>query len=300
MTLVATGGPELGGIVGLLGGTVKSCYNTGEISTICGWAYSAGIVGDFGTGSSIEDCYNTGTIKGEINYVGESCWLGVGGIGACAGGLTIKNCYNLGDVIVEKTDDWSSIGGFASELGGSNVENCYNYGNVVVKSAVDVEKGFPVGGFSGSFGYDGTLKNCYNFGNVDVNSSFENVKIGGFLGEVKGSTDDIANIENCYTIGNIKTNADKTMIKGSFIGKVENEYDKNYIVNMDNCYYLKEIGQMVGEILDNLVVENSGNKTETEMKSEDFVQLLNTGNTETIWKQDVNNKNQGFPILYFQ
>lgn len=150
------------------------------------------------------------------------------------------------------------------------------------------------------FGGTGTIKNCYNLGNIDVNSSSNNIKIGGFIGELSAGNDEVLDIRNCYTIGNIKSNSDKVIIKGAFIGVVLNNSNYNYRANMNNCYYLKEIGQMVGETLENLVITNSGQKTETEMKSESFVQLLNQGNTETIWKQDFNNKNKGFPMLYFQ
>ena len=41
-------------------------------------------------------------------------------------------------------------------------------------------------------------------------------------------------------------------------------------------------------------------KTETEMKSEEFVTLLNEGQDGTPWKQDTNNINNGFPILSWQ
>lgn len=39
-------------------------------------------------------------------------------------------------------------------------------------------------------------------------------------------------------------------------------------------------------------------KTETEMKSDEFITVLNNGGT--AWKKDTNNINDGFPILSWQ
>ena len=37
--------------------------------------------------------------------------------------------------------------------------------------------------------------------------------------------------------------------------------------------------------------------TEEEMKSEDFVDLLNENAGENIWKKDIENVNDGYPIF---
>lgn len=301
------GGPELGGIVGWFSeGKIKNCYNTGDITTLCGWAYAAGIIGDSGEGTII-NCYNTGNIKGIINYIDDNCWLGIGGVGACSCDLYFQNCYNTGDVIAEKTDTWSDIGGFASELCDCVVENCYNYGNVIIKDVLNYGSSyssstFTVGAFSGNASStdisDEEIKNCYNFGNITLNSSCDEVILGGFIGEIYSGKEEIMGIKNCYTIGEINIQSDKNIVKGSFFGTVEG--NETGTANIENCYYLNEIGTILGEDSENITITNSGKKTEEEMKSQEFIQTLNTNNETEIWKMDSKNQNKGFPMLYFQ
>ena len=51
---------------------------------------------------------------------------------------------------------------------------------------------------------------------------------------------------------------------------------------------------------DKINITNSGSKTSEEMKSSAFVDLLNQGLETPVWIQDINNINNGYPILGFQ
>lgn len=134
------GGPEIGGIVGYFEtGEIRSCYNFGEISTFAGWVYAGGILGDTYGGGTIIDCYNSGTIKGTTNYIDSTCSLYIAGISGYTDELTIKNCYNLGDIIVDKMDNGNMIGGFACDVMDSNIENCYNYGDIIIKDIINFQ-----------------------------------------------------------------------------------------------------------------------------------------------------------------
>ena len=47
------------------------------------------------------------------------------------------------------------------------------------------------------------------------------------------------------------------------------------------------------------IIESSGEKTEDEMKESTFLDVLNAGNEETIWKID-SRKNNGYPYLAWE
>ncbi|MBR3438295.1 MAG: leucine-rich repeat domain-containing protein, partial [Clostridia bacterium] len=106
------GGSYAGGVVGYNnGGSVQSCYNTGDVS---GSDYVGGVVG-YNNGGTVQSCYNTGDVSGS-DYVG-------GVVGYNNGG-TVTNCYNTGDV---SGSDY--VGGVAGDSGSPDgikkVDNCY-------------------------------------------------------------------------------------------------------------------------------------------------------------------------------
>ena len=82
-------------------------------------------------------------------------------------------------------------------------------------------------------------------------------------------------------------------IIGSIIGVLSGT---NPIVK--NCYYLvgtaeKSLGGNIKGDFSNVL-----QKKEEEMKQDSFVELLNNG--ESNWKKDINNINNGYPILNWQ
>ena len=93
-------------------------------------------------------------------------------------------------------------------------------------------------------------------------------------------------IKNCYNIGEID---------GTVLGEIAGQA----LSPITNCYFL-------GTASDNAVGNNPENvsidvtaKTEAEMKTQGFVDLLNAGQTTEPWKRD-SNKNNGYPILNWQ
>ena len=63
-----------------------------------------------------------------------------------------------------------------------------------------------------------------------------------------------------------------------------------------NCYYRKD--SIINNTTNNNMDKQSNGieKTEDEMKSESFIQLLNKDNQNT-WKKDTENINNGYPIF---
>lgn len=137
-----------GGIVGDNDGTIKNCYNTGNVSTN---DYVAGGI----TGcnrSIISNCYNIGDIK--------SFAEGAGGIAGVNDTGTISDSYNTGNVY---GFDAGGIVGYGADANGehSNVSNCYNIGSVL---------GYHTGGIKGIDYYSGTVDNSYYLAGSGANA----------------------------------------------------------------------------------------------------------------------------------
>ena len=175
-----SGNSYVGGVVGVVGvvgdssGTVKNCYNTGDVT---GGSYVGGVVGQ--NSGSVENSYNTGNISGDIS-VGSS-----GGVVGWNSG-SVENCYNTGSV----TSSGSNVGGVVGYNVGP-VKNCYNIGEVS-------GSGIYVGGVVG-YNNSGIVTNCYNTGTVSSNSNISDV--GGVVGYNGGS------VTNCYNTGTVSSNS---------------------------------------------------------------------------------------------
>jgi hypothetical protein len=156
-TGAVTGGQFLGGIAGIIYGTISGCSNTGTVS---GTNLVGGIVAEINY-ATMNDCNNAGSVIGSA-YVG-------GGIGynRCS---TIINCYNIGAV----TGTVTNIGGFVGTLWDGTVANCYNIGDVN-------GKGF-FGGVVGESSNYSRVTNCYNAGAGSGGAQF-----GGVAGRNSGT-----------------------------------------------------------------------------------------------------------------
>ena len=246
-----SGDENVGGVCGYNYGTIKNCYNTGDVSGsnsvggVCGYNYYG----------RIRNCYNTGEVSGS-DYVGgvcgwnsydtiENCWnIGsvsgdenVGGVCGRNDDIgTIENCYNTGNVSGNVSGN-NNMGGVCGVNGGT-IENCYNTGYV---------SGGTAGGVCGA-SYGGTIENCYNTGAVSGESN-----VGGVCGYNNGT------ITNCYNTGTVigsgsnvggvcGYNNDSTITNcyntGTVIGSGSSNVGGVCGYNNDsgtitNCYYLK-------------------------------------------------------------
>ena len=153
---VATGKLSLGGeagaaLVGEAAGTgtkILRCWN--EVDITGNAAIHGGILGKY-SGSSllVDGCWNTGNVSA----------VGVNDIGGVVGkametsqGLTVRNCYNMGNV-----SGRNYVGGVVATLAGSGhkVSNCYNTGTV------RITEGSAVGGITGTNAANPSPANCY-------------------------------------------------------------------------------------------------------------------------------------------
>ena len=157
----------VGGVCGVNGGTITSCYNTESVS---GDNHVGGVCGFNTNGGTITGCYNTGTVSGNGENVGGVC-------GNNDNGGTITGCYNTGTV-----SGSNAVGGVCGRKFNGTITGCYNKGSV--------SGYYYVGGVCGV--NVGTITSCYNTESVSGDHY-----VGGVCG-INGEENATATITNCY------------------------------------------------------------------------------------------------------
>ncbi len=264
---------RVGGIVGNGASKVLNCYNKGRIEG----NYAVGGISGFGS-FNIEKCYNSG------NIIAVNAGGGIAGISGSNNGK-IFQCYNEkeGNVRV-KNENASNCAGILGSIYASDnfmVEKCYNLANITG----GVRTCGIVGSISGS---NAKIVNCYNIGSITGYSNTNAIAgIARRASVAKGST---AKIISCYNIGILSNGA----IKGI------SDIDKIY-----NSFYLSTCG----------ATDDSQNKskTDSELKGikdildqvfsindeENSVEIIEE-DQQNVWNKDIENINQGYPILNWQ
>ncbi len=146
---------------------IDNCKNYGEVSS--SGNYCGGIAGNF-TAMKIEKCSNYGTIF----FTSKSKGWGLGGITGYAQStqhdIYISDCHNEGKIWIDNTGDniASQAGGIIGNGGNAKIQNCYNIGDVTIEKAAKDDA--TVGGIAG-FAGESSISNCYNIGNLTANSN---------------------------------------------------------------------------------------------------------------------------------
>ena len=253
----------------------KNTANIGGGGVICGQNCQTG---------KIENCISSGKITFKISNS-----TAIGGITAYCSGK-IMNCRNETTInLIENVEGEEnassdiSVGGICSSTGSTGkVTNCYNIGAIMAtNNKIDA---IHIGGIIGS-GY-GKITNCYNIG--DIKGGSKNIlNIGGIAGNSRD------NIKSCYNIGNVEIVGGQDIRKGMIMGKNRSDISK-----ITNVYY-KETEDMTAIGNGNIGDNSTMVLTEDKMRNnEEFVTLLNQDGT--AWKMDINNINNGYPILSWQ
>ncbi len=263
----------IGGIVGEAENTkILNCYNAGNIINQNKDKYIGGIAGENGVKGIIQNSYNSG------NLTGESC---IGGICSQNSASQIIDCYNTGD-ISGKADIggiavFNNVSSISNEDFGSEIIRCSNSGNLTGETAIG-----GIAAINGSQGAESTAKTeiseCYNTGTITGNEL-----LGGIAAQNRYV------IKNSYNVGTINNTTEENI--GSVVG-YNGEDSKN---DLNNVYYKEgtykqDIGTNLSEGRVNIT-----KKTESEMKTSDFVSSLNAEGT--YFYLDTNNTNNGYPIL---
>ena len=242
---------------------------------------------------------NLGTIKNiciengnNLTNVSGGKYLQVGMlVGENHGG--ISNCYTTGSVtITSKMYSGCNVGGLVGANSGT-IKECYNGANVTVDYILDGAN--RIGGLVGVNEVSGSIENVYNGGNISVEAFEEQAgnssgtcQVGGIAGRVIGSIDSV------YSTGNInsKNNNENMQVKIDGIGV---KYYKQE-GDINNCYYLENT--ITASAINTEITENGVTKSSAQMKTQEFLDLLNQDNSG-MWKFS-SGKNQGYPILYWE
>lgn len=203
---------------------------------------------------------------------------------------TIKQCYVTGKINGITNKYSLNIGGITASNWGTILE-CVNKTNVysTMNTNSDVFPALRIGGIAGINENGGNINNVYNNGeihNVKSENSTNNYEfIGGVVGNNSGT------LINSYNRGVVENSNINYYIRiGSLTGASK--------TTLDTCYYLKDT--VINLPDDNTVIMSLGTQVdEQEIKDNNFITKLNENNSN-IWKSDINNINDNYPILYWQ
>lgn len=275
-----SGASKTGGIVGIgMGNSWLENCTTSDTCTISGGDYTGGIAGYINNNSAIIGCENEAIISGN-DFVG-------GNVGIIFYGSTIENTTNRSNCIAGE----KYVGGIAG-YSQAQIEKCTNSASLETGYIKGTEC---VGGIVGVNYVMGNIENSFNSTKITVSKD----NAGGIVGINN------ANISNCYNKGIIDAsscegakiggicgqNASDSYINSSYnIGKVDFKTSADGVVGADfgtvaNCYYLDS----------SITVKNDKFlKNGIDLKST----ILN--DLSEFYKEDTENKNQGYPILNWQ
>ena len=273
-----------GGLVGQnrANAVIENCGVSGDIK-INGMGATAGITAH--NMGRIQYCYNLANIiieSKEKDLLGSSS---VGGVTGSSDGI-ITRCFNKGNLklMLEGNLNQTTIilaGGISSKSG-NIIQECYNMGNIDVEFNGKEEQSVEVqiGGITGASGGSSKVLNCYNTKEIKATSNKGRLYVAGIAGKVFSGFEGT----NCYNVGSIQGSCEENLYIGGIVATSG--------IKVNNCYYLNQNN------FTNTGEESGKIKTEDEMKQESFIELLNQN--EVIWKNDVSNINNGYPILNWQ
>lgn len=281
------------------GATIKNLSVDGRVELS---KDGAALVGGLSGNSTISNCHNYAAVIGVETDTSIGGLLGVT-MGSSV--TTVSKCSNNGEVT-----NITSAGGLVGFVISStlNMDNCYNTGTITSTNTasgeaasftaglvskdssrggtINIVRSYNVGTINGNYNVGGLvsrvsgkliLTSCYNKGKIIGKSH-----VGGIIGTnspIWSGTTGTSNVHSTYNVGDISG----TNNVGGIIG-----YESNASSDIIQAYYLSQSGlNAIGNISG-----TSSSRTETYMKSSDFVTLL--GNDFTI---DTNNINGGYPIL---
>ena len=301
---------------------IKDCINRADVAGVLN---NGGIVG-FSEGSvynfNIENCENHGNIDGDF----------IGGIMGDGEGFMIINCRNYGQVGTKGYFPSTTAGGMIGQ-GGVNIiiEDCINLGAITAGNAGGMtgaalktvirrcgNRGKITGyHFStilagGICGSDGKISDSYNTGkivveinNYDHNYNVSTIQIGG----ITGSPTSGGFIHNVYNAGNITkspTPQSNEIYTHILIALLED-------TEISNCYWfgndeiddkIYDLGvQAYAEIPESSRFNEGSTATSwilenPQYNTADLLEALNAGAMNgSVWIEDTENLNGGFPIL---
>ena len=236
---------------GLFGNTSSSAVIKETIISNCNitsCSFTGGIVG-YNYGSTITECFVSGVLSGGADGYSNN----YGGIAGVNNG-TIYNCVNSASVTC-----LLAAGGIAGVNNGT-IYNCYNTGEIRSTSTTSGSGYSDTGGIVAFNQAYSTIANCYNLGALYA--------YNGAGGIASWNASD-ATITNCYSAANVTSTSNSSKAAG-LVECLEG--------TLTNSYWDSSLFPGSGVSETNGTPTNTGcsGKTTTDMKTSDFVTLLNT------------------------
>lgn len=247
-------------------------------SNITGSAAVGGLVGLSIGVSTIKNCHVAAdvTVSGTY-YVAGLCSSTL----SDSGHLTISDCTSAATV----TGDFSA--GIMSTNGqnGTVIERCGNSGAITAPT-------YSAGGIMGFVSYASTtFNNCYNTGAITMHGT--DYFGGGIVaGAGMRMEDNLMVITNCWNAGTLTGQSfylHPIIPANNLLVDYDDESNYNHdLLTMSNCYFDSNLGEY-------LELDGTHAISESEMKTDNFTQLLNQGQDTAVWIF-VEGKNNGFPV----
>ena len=254
------------------GVTMTNCYNTGNItstSTATSTYPTAGLIAYYPKGSTFTNCWNSGTITSNgLQQTG-----GLFGARKNANNssypITIKGCYNTGNIVSAGDIVGGLIGVFQSDY--STIDSCYNTGNVT--------GGKYTGGIIGNlYGDEVQVTNCWNSGDVIS----PEICVGGCFGQ---SFVKVATITNCFNAGDVTSTS--TYV-GGVIGRSSASLFNTY--NTGTVTGSQYVGGVVGIPYSTTIISgaySTGKVVATADSAAYFGNIIGISTTDTtVWTSD--------------
>ena len=284
---IDTTGSNVGGIAGTLNsnGSIEDCRNNIIIEQKFDKNLDCIVGGICGSNNgTITKCQNFALISSTfINASGNTNYRNnVGGIAGTSPGV-VQKCFNQGNIKGICSGTYSDVGGIVGTASGKILESC-NVGKIYGDAVNSPLIGGIVGVATSS---NAIVNNCYNSGELSA------IKSSAWLGGIVGDVFSNSSCQNSFSVGT--STLSNTIIRGKAIGTLVNNG------TIKNCYGLNSNYNTLTANDSAEGVQNSRLKSSSEMKLQEFVDLLNTDQgTEGPWVMDTIGENNGYPIFNWQ
>jgi hypothetical protein len=180
-------------------------------------SYVGGFVGLGGGMITIRNCYNTGNISSSASSDSYAGGI-LGHFSNSSSGSTmliIGDCYNTGDISASFA---GGILGSAGGYGSVSISDCYNTGDISASYA-------DAGGILGYSYYSVSISDCYNTGDISASSA------GGILGSAGYGS---VSISDCYNTGAVSASSSSSSYSSADAGGILGY--SYYSASISDCY----------------------------------------------------------------
>lgn len=239
--------------------------------------YIAGICSSYGSTGAVTGCENHGPVTFRAN---PEAWVNCGGLfGEVTRQTVLTGCVNYGYIRFVGTNTNSKTLNVAGITAGANIaafDSCVNHGKIESNVSGTNKSEVNVGGIVAidNAGVLGEIRGCVNEGDLTNNSQANNLRMGGFIGCIKGHPTDVAGFTNNGDIVNSGA-VSSWMAAGGAVGLVlDLKAESNTISDCENNGLVHNtvakgrvsLGGIVG-FIQNSCTEVSGSTNTAEVKN---------------------------------